>query len=118
MKLLTNDEVIGILEKDKNQNKYLKANKKVELFSDDIYKIVEKEEIPTSPYSMTEGNINLHIDNSYFEGLDKTRSTENLTAESTASLEQSPKKVPKKCLTGIKKMYQTEPRPTLNVSVS
>ena len=114
MKLLTNDEVISILEKDKGQNKYLKANKKVDLFSDDMVKIVERNENPI--YANTDGNLYLISEGSSLDGLEKTTATENNTIESMPSLEPSPRKAIKKRLSGgIRHMYLTEPRSTSNV---
>lgn len=100
------------MEKDKDQNKYLKANKKVELFSDKLYKIVEKEDVSNIVYSMTEGNI---IDSSLINGLEN-RSTENATNESSTSIDPSPKKSNKKDLSMLKKLYNTEPRNSVNVN--
>ena len=80
-KLLTCEEVISILEKDQNQNKYLKANKKINLFADDIYKIVEKNVNNLKKHN-TENSIYLLSESSLLN--EQTNATYN-TVESNAS---------------------------------
>lgn len=76
-----------------------------------MYKIVEKEDVFSSVYSMTEANI---IDSSLINGFEN-RSTENATNESSTSFEPSPKKLNKRDMSSLKKMYNTEPISINNV---
>jgi hypothetical protein len=77
-----------------------------------MYKIVEKEDVFSSVYSMTEANI---IDSSFLNGFEN-RSTENATNESSTSFEPSPKKANTNDICSLKKMYNTEPRNSVNVN--
>ena len=112
IKLLTCDEVISILEKDQNQNKYLKANKKIDLFKDDIYKIVLKNE-KNNNLCNTDTN-NYHSESSLFNGQEKTNATYNNTVESTSSFENFQKKNSPNKKSKIKYCF-TEPNISSNV---
>lgn len=115
MKLLIDEEVIGILEKDKNQNKYLKSNRKIDLFCEDMLKICEKEENIPIAISNTDGNVYVHSESSLFDCQDKTNATYNLTGESTNCSDNSPKKSKIK-RSSLNNLYGTEPRHCSNVN--
>ena len=111
---MTCDEVISILDKDKNQNKYLKSNQKIQLFCDDLLKICEKEENCNLVYSNTEVNSYSKCDGLLFDANVKTNATSDITAESTPRSDNSPKKHYSK-KSSSNTMYSSEPCNNNNV---
>jgi len=82
----------------------MKQNRKIDIFEDEMYKIVEKDE--RMFYNYTENDAYLQSESSFIDGISKTNATYNLTVESLGP--ESPRKALNKRLS-LKQMYLTEP---------